>query len=650
MELVAYNSDGTLPTNQVYDDIVTDVTINAPEVVDITNDNHATMNIVAMSKTGLTPLNSQSITPVNTDSHQLSSSKFLHIVRGTGSSYQTSAYIFDESNYTTEDFSVLSGIRANISVDISEYLPNTVLVIGDTSSTSSNYYCFINTSNKSYSSIKSIILSSNSTVNPWSYESSIIYYDGYVYLFVTTYSVLKVWKLALSGDTFNTLNLSNTLTTNVDYFEFTCDLIPGMYIVMSMAESGYPDKVIALGMTGSSYNYSFFSYYTITLGSTVSISSINTNNVNSGFSNTISFNKCCKPKYLPSTQEYFFVTRDGNTYNSSSGDTGIMWAKFRFNGSTLTNITYYTPNKYFIDSAMNVQGYVIRSSTEIICMYYYGVRTSEYSNLYALYINTESNYYTQLVCSKSKGLTNDFNPSGYYNDVHAIVSNHNVYITGELADYVNKSWNTKYQLVPVYPYYDNEVKLADYGANSSTKALAVTSGNIGDTVRIAYEGTYHVPGVPTGSIYNTDTSYAIAKKSGVLTVSEPQQTSKVYYGSYVGDGTRGLSASNPMSITFPFEPKAIWMFGYNYGVDSADMNSVENNPTSTASTATKINLSRVTETFKNSGAWRSGTTISSVYHKLSSDRKTYYWYTANPNATNNIFNRLSNEYWYIAFG
>lgn len=127
-------------------------------------------------------------------------------------------------------------------------------------------------------------------------------------------------------------------------------------------------------------------------------------------------------------------------------------------------------------------------------------------------------------------------------------------------------------------------------------------------------------------------------------------TSKVYLGSYVGDGTRGLSASDPMSITFPFEPKAIWMFGFNYDTDLANMDTFIDAPGANYSTATKINLSRVTETFKNSGAWRSSIGSTMVYHKISSDRKTYYWYSNSPNAVAAIFNKLSNEYWYVAFG
>ena len=67
-----------------------------------------------------------------------------------------------------------------------------------------------------------------------------------------------------------------------------------------------------------------------------------------------------------------------------------------------------------------------------------------------------------------------------------------------------------------------------------------------------------MPGVPTGSIYNTDTSYAIAKKSGVLTVSEPQQTANVEFQTYVGNGKHGRNdPSYRNQLTFSNAPKAV---------------------------------------------------------------------------------------------
>lgn len=185
--------------------------------------------------------------------------------------------------------------------------------------------------------------------------------------------------------------------------------------------------------------------------------------------------------------------------------------------------------------------------------------------------------------------------------------------------------------------------------NISTKALAVTSGNIGDSVRLAYEGTYNVPGVASGSIYNTDTSYAIAKKAGVLTVSEPQQTSKVYYGTYTGDGTSGKSSSTPMSITFPFAPKMIHMFGTSNTTYPPSINSTYSD---NSDVVTAVDLTEVSTSFTADGAWRNNLDYSAVYHKLSSDGKTYSWYTTSTttNSISGIFNMSSTIYHYVAFG
>ena len=54
VQLVTYNADGTLPSNQIYDDVVTDVNITAPAIVDINSNNHATMTYSTKTRTKLT--------------------------------------------------------------------------------------------------------------------------------------------------------------------------------------------------------------------------------------------------------------------------------------------------------------------------------------------------------------------------------------------------------------------------------------------------------------------------------------------------------------------------------------------------------------------------------------------------------------------
>lgn len=147
----------------------------------------------------------------------------------------------------------------------------------------------------------------------------------------------------------------------------------------------------------------------------------------------------------------------------------------------------------------------------------------------------------------------------------------------------------------------------------------------------------------TGDAENTPVELVAYNSDGTL------PTNQVYFGSYVGDGTRGISARDPMSLTFPFEPKVIWMLGFNYNTSSANIDTFKNSPQLEYSTATAINLSRVTETFESSGAWRNSIQSKYVYHKLSSDRKTYYWYNSTRNTATSVFNTQSNVYWYIAF-
>ena len=620
VELVAYNSDGTLPTNQVYDDIVTDAEITAPDIVDINSSNHAIKTYSTRTRTKLTV---SSLTPTNIckETYKLNKSTDLFICTSSNP-YNIGAYELNEDEWYTLEYSKIIGLCADISCDISEYRPNTILVIGHNDNR--NGYCFIDTESKKISEYKTIELTTSDTIYVRKENGYYLYYyDGKIYLLTAGNNIRE---FAITGQTLEELSI--TLTNTIPFLDTTDTNITAL----QMNDCGYPNKVLVL--------YNAY-YYVITLApDNLSISERKNLGSDNAWRNNRLYN-ITPPKWLSGYKEYFFITTDGKTYDGTGGKTGLQWTRFKFNGTEITDIVSQSSNSYFTNKYLVIQDYIQISPSEIIVIYSPFVTSTTF--LRAVYINTTTGLY-----STNSSLSDKVNVDyGEGLCRMSVVSGPNMYLCGMVKG--SFSINSLY---PYFNYAKNITECADYAINSSTKALAVTSGNIGDTVRIAYEGTYHVPGVPTGSTYNTDTSYAVAKKSGVLTVSEPQQTSKVYCGSYVGDGTRGKSESNPMSITFPFEPKVIWLFGYNNRADSADMWTDNDNLTNTATTATKINLSRVTETYNSSGAWRSGMQSSTVYHKLSSDRKTYYWCTSNSasNAIDKIFNHLSYEYWYIAFG
>lgn len=640
VELVAYNSDGTLPTNQVYDDIVTDVNITAPAIVDINNNNHAEFNY---TYSGSVVNNNVFMYNNSGRSAMLSDSGNLYYAQSNynstaETSFTTSIAILDVYDHSSKLQSSLP-IVVNAMCDISAVVPNTLIVcgfnIGNNNARAILSYVFVDKSTLAVSQAHTIpSFAPNSEYTQFIHDVQLI--NDFVYFRYFSDSTTpncRIGSYKLTGSTMSDAKLSSQ---NIQ--DLQLNLTMNYVHIQTMEDCGYPNKTIVIGQdpgypsTTKIYSHQ---YYVITYeNGSVLLSDRQAlgNNEEQDFQYLPYLNYSCKI-YNPLTKWYYLFYTNFKTYNANTAYRGYSVIKFKFNGTTITDLSQWVSDESI--------GYHVRRN-------FMGARTNVNDNtvdiIWIDYYNTPST----IICSRYslstfKELHNAATSLSSSGDVYDIIVDTN------MIKMIHRYQSPPY-LVSVAPYYQNTYNLAGTCKISSTKALAVTSGNIGDTVRIAYEGTYHIPGVPTGSIYNTDTSYAIAKKSGVLTVSEPQQTSKVYYGSYVGDGTKGLSASDPMSITFPFEPKAIWLFGYNHRADSADMWTVEDELTSTATTASKINLSRVTETYNSSGAWRSGMQSSSVYHKLSSDRKTYYWYTSSSYATDNIFNRSSYEYWYIAFG
>lgn len=523
VELVTYNPDGTLPTNQVYDDIVTDAEITAPDIIDINSNNHAIKTYSTKPRAKLTV---SSFNPIKICKEVYKLNKYTDLfICSSVEPYNVGAFELNEDEWHTLEYSKMTGLCADISCDISGYRPNTILVIGHNGNR--NGYCFIDTESKKISEYKTIELTTSGTAYVTKENGyRLYYYDGRIYLLTAG---VNIREFTITGQTLEELSI--TLANTIPFLDTTDTNITAL----QMIECGYPNKVLVL--------YREY-YHVITLSPDNLVISERKNLGSENAWRNDRLRNITPPKWLSGYKEYFFITTDGKTYNGTSGDTGLQWTRFKFNGTEITDIVSQSSNAYFTDKYLVIQDYIQISPSEIIAIYHPYVNNSTY--LRAVYINTTTNSY-----STNSSLPDTLTVS-FDEGLHrmSVVSGPNVYLCGMIKG--NFSINS------LYPYFDYDRNItggAEYAINSSTKALAVTSGNIGDTVRIAYEGTYHVPGVPTESIYNTDTSYAIAKKSGVLTVSEPKQTANVEFQTYVGTGKYG--SSNKNQLTFTNTPKLV---------------------------------------------------------------------------------------------
>lgn len=651
MELVAYNPDGTLPTNQVYDDIVTDVNITAPAIVDINNNNHAEFNY----KYSGSPNESNPFSYSSYGSADMlyDSNNFYYVQSNfsgaSATTFDTSIAILDKYDHSIKLRSSLPLVVSAI-CDISAVVNNTILVcgfnIGNKTERARLSYAFVDKSSLSVSQVHTIggfvpVADSVHTLHDVQVIDNVVYFRSFTSTMESsaTSSAENCYMASyrISGSTFADVSL-----TEHSMVHTRLNLYTQYAYIQNMSEAGYSNQTVVIGQnpehpsTSGIYSYH---YYIITYNNgdiTISDRKILNTVDKSDYQFLPGLYGSCKI-YNPKDKYYYIFYQNYYTYTYQNDNhyKGYTVIKFRFNGVDIvdlaqiksTNTIGTSIKVHFLGARINGSD----NTVDIICVNSYNNPGPLMSWRFSL--TTLTRLYTF-----------DLNFNSSVLGCRAIVIDNMI----KLIHYPNGIYKN---LVSLAPYYLDTYGVAGSCKISSTKALAVTSGNIGDTVRIAYEGTYHVPGVPTGSIYNTDTSYAIAKKSGVLTVSEPQQTSKVYYGSYVGDGTRGLSESNPMSITFPFEPKAIWMFGTSgtSGSIQAAMRSIVD---INSKTSIKVITSKVTEVFSTNGAWRDGTDNAFMHHKMSSDRKTYYWYIDNPNtsAISYALNANGTEYHYIAFG
>lgn len=102
-------------------------------------------------------------------------------------------------------------------------------------------------------------------------------------------------------------------------------------------------------------------------------------------------------------------------------------------------------------------------------------------------------------------------------------------------------------------------KIAGSFVYNSTTAIALQSGTAGQSIEVIFSGTTYADFVSEGQIIDSDGVYGIGVLDGVLQVWSKDRPGKVFTGSYIGTGTSG--SGNPNTLTFDFEPKAIFICG-----------------------------------------------------------------------------------------
>lgn len=545
VELVAYNSDGTLPTNQVYDDIVTDVNITAPAIVDINSNNHAEFNYTysgSVVDNNVFMFNNSGRSTMVADSNGLYYAQSSY--NSTAEiSFTSSIAILDKYDHSSKLQSSLP-IVVNAMCDISTVVPNTLIVcgfnIGNNNARAILSYVFVDKSTLAVSQAYTIPnFAPNSNYTQFIHDVQLV--DNFIYFRYFSSNTLPACRIGsykLTGST-----MADATLTNQNIQDFQLNLMMEYIYIQTMEDCGYPNKTIVLGQdqehpaTSKIYSHQ---YYVLTYeNGTVSISDRQSLGNNEAYDAQYLpyLNYSCKI-YNPSTKWYYLFYTNFETFSYDTNYHGYSVIKFKFNGTAITDLVQWKSSESlgyrvrlnFMGARVNVND----NTVDILRMDHYNTPNSIVCSRYSL--DTFKHLY-----GKDTNLTSS-------DDVYGVI------IETNMIKLIHRHGNLPY-LTSVAPYYQNDYYLAGTCRISSTKALAVTSGNIGDTVRIAYEGTYHVPGVPTGTIYNTDTSYAIAKKSGVLTVSEPQQTSNVEFQTYVGTGKYG--SSNKNQLTFTNTPKAV---------------------------------------------------------------------------------------------
>lgn len=556
VELVAYNSDGTLPTNQAYDDIVTDVEITAPAIVDINSNNHATVSY----KGDGTPIQSIAISgaphdnysPYLTRIYKVDNNNALVIIGIYDEGEETRIFKYNLRDSTLTSDGIYYGAYRHLYPKHIAKINDTIVFIAD-----DNSYIFLDVTNgrvlskhEEYSYMgggkKKSGPTAFSTALPFDLDISNKHNGQHYYSYQVGNSI---WLLGPNYDTNNistiALKIVKLNITISSTGEYSCSYNPSQVVTSSIPNYHYrymvPDvieqtanslKLLVWTSPASAAN----AYVIVNITeSTATVSGIKT--VDLGFKK---YNN-----HLP------YIRQSGEISGNIHYIIAVNEEEYKYGTLCARKISISNDTVTAMDSLITISGRTAHASI--------GTSIPINSNRVQILIGSHDTYNN----IKSYDITDiDFNTSTIKT---VSISDSPTVIADEFSWYPEVIDNTFLCAYPIgnNSYYSLSVAYMDPSdhtaymrrKNVSTKALAVTSGNIGDTVRIAYEGTYHVPGVPTGTIYNTDTSYAIAKKSGVLTVSEPQQTSNVEFQTYVGTGEYG--SSNKNQLTFTNTPKAV---------------------------------------------------------------------------------------------
>lgn len=160
--------------------------------------------------------------------------------------------------------------------------------------------------------------------------------------------------------------------------------------------------------------------------------------------------------------------------------------------------------------------------------------------------------------------------------------------------------------------------------------------------------------VPKDAFNALRTLVQTAQNTADTAQSTADAAPKVLAGSYTGTGgTKGGSASNPMSLTFPFVPKIVMIpwgqYRYNYNI--SDIFFPVNNGGNYAQWIMLGNMLTTEFVMYRGFTYRgSGTTPG----KKSADGKTFYWYVGDntDEASNAVWamNESGCKYYYIAIG
>lgn len=179
--------------------------------------------------------------------------------------------------------------------------------------------------------------------------------------------------------------------------------------------------------------------------------------------------------------------------------------------------------------------------------------------------------------------------------------------------------------------------------DSSKDAIALQDGTSGQSIEVIYSGITYADWVTEGQTITSDGVYGAGLLDGVLQVWSKDRPlgTQIITGSYVGTGKYG--PDNPNSLTFDFPVAYIIFVGQRYSAGFSPLVQSDyltyNNPV--------LQCFAIGNTYEQNAGPYMYSNSSSAYAKVSSDRKTVYWY--NIKSENQQLNENNYTYYYIAF-